>query len=104
MENRNCPNCGAPIDIDKNKCAYCGTSNFDLSCIPLFEPFYLRLNLGTKENPRIITQKVYTAGATITNNMEYSIREDSYDGRICPIRVPGFNAYELTFIGINEVK
>ncbi len=29
-ENRNCPNCGAPYDLNLNKCAYCGTSYFDL--------------------------------------------------------------------------
>lgn len=25
MTEHNCPNCGAPIDLNKTKCAYCGT-------------------------------------------------------------------------------
>ena len=25
MNITNCPNCGAPIDYEKNKCEYCGT-------------------------------------------------------------------------------
>lgn len=39
--NKNCPNCGAPYDIQLNKCPYCGTSYFDLSALDLTnrEPF-----------------------------------------------------------------
>ena len=66
MEGRNCPNCGAAINPEKNKCEYCGTSYFDLSCIPLNELFFLKINVGTREKPRIITQKVYTEGCTLT--------------------------------------
>ena len=33
MNKLNCPNCGAPINPDNNKCSYCGTSYFDLSSI-----------------------------------------------------------------------
>ena len=39
----NCPNCAAPIDPELNKCPYCGSTYFDMSCID-FEnekPFYL---------------------------------------------------------------
>ena len=58
MKNKNCPNCGAPIDIERSKCAYCGTSYYDLSLMPLCEPFFLRVNVGTKEKPKIIFAKV----------------------------------------------
>ena len=34
----NCPNCGAPIDYEKNKCEYCGTPYIikDIECEYLF--------------------------------------------------------------------
>ena len=52
MQGRNCPNCGAPLEVEKNKCAYCGTSYFDLSAINIdnSEPFWLkfRTNYGGK--------------------------------------------------------
>jgi len=35
MANRNCPNCAAPYDAALNKCPYCGTSYFDMSCIDI---------------------------------------------------------------------
>lgn len=44
----NCPNCGAPIDKETNKCPYCNTSYFDFSDIDIDgeEPFYLRIKKG----------------------------------------------------------
>lgn len=43
-ENRNCPNCGAPYDVELSKCPYCGTSYFDLSCLQIGDkPFYLKI-------------------------------------------------------------
>lgn len=56
MERLNCPNCGAPIEIESNKCPYCGTYYFDLSCIDIDgqEPFYLKL----KSNNIYFTQLV----------------------------------------------
>ena len=48
MANRNCPNCAAPYDAALNKCPYCGTSYFDMSCIDInsSEPFYLKVRSG----------------------------------------------------------
>ena len=53
---RNCPNCGAPYEVELNKCPYCGTSYFDLTAIDLYnrEPFYLKLKAGNM----IFTSKV----------------------------------------------
>lgn len=44
----NCPNCGAPIDKETNKCPYCNTSYFDFSNIDIDneEPFYLKIKKG----------------------------------------------------------
>ena len=33
MNKLNCPNCGAPISADNNKCPYYNTSYFDLKNI-----------------------------------------------------------------------
>lgn len=48
MKNLNCPNCGAPIDLETNKCPYCNTSYFDFSNINIDEnePFFLRIKKG----------------------------------------------------------
>lgn len=49
-KGKNCPNCGAVYEIDKNKCPYCGTSYYDMSAIDFEdgEPFYLKIK--TKMN------------------------------------------------------
>lgn len=41
-KGKNCPNCGAAYEIDKNKCPYCGTSYYDMSAVNFEdgEPFY----------------------------------------------------------------
>ncbi len=48
MSELNCPNCGAPISADNNKCPFCDTSYFDLSAIDVnnHKPFYLKLKIG----------------------------------------------------------
>lgn len=46
--NKLCPNCGAPISVENNKCPYCDVSYFDLSFIDINdnEPFYLKIRIG----------------------------------------------------------
>lgn len=60
MSNRNCPNCGAPYDVDLNKCPYCGTSYYDMSALDFSkrEPFYLKLKTIINGQPCYITQLV----------------------------------------------
>lgn len=60
MQNRNCPNCGAPYDVGLNKCPYCGTSYYDLSALDLTarEPFYLKIKTEMNGAPCYITQLV----------------------------------------------
>ena len=60
MSNRNCINCGAPFNIELNKCPYCGTSYFDMSCLDLDSGKPFALKIKTKINGRdcFITQMV----------------------------------------------
>ena len=60
MSKRNCPNCGAPYEAEKNKCPYCGTSYYDLSALDLTarEPFYLKIKTEIDGHPCYITQLV----------------------------------------------
>ena len=65
----NCPNCAAPIDPELNKCPYCGTTYFDMSCID-FEnekPFYLKIKTKWNNIDCYITQFVKPKLTTIGN-------------------------------------
>ena len=69
---RNCNNCGATIELDKIKCPYCGTAYYDLSCMSLHTPFYLKINVGTDMKPDIIETKVYLSSIAFeTRFQEY---------------------------------
>ena len=48
MKGRNCPNCGAVFDERNIKCQYCGTLYYDLSTMPVGEPFFLTIKDGDK--------------------------------------------------------
>lgn len=48
---KNCPNCGAPFQLESDKCPYCGTLYYDLSAID-FEsqkPIFLRFRVNGME-------------------------------------------------------
>ena len=66
MENRNCPNCGAPYDIHLNTCPYCNTSYFDISAIDIgsTEPFYLKLRMDNS----VFTSKVIASSSEVVFN------------------------------------
>lgn len=68
MKNLNCPNCGAPIDVETNKCLYCNTNYFDLSCIDINsqEPFYLKI----KDGNMVFTSLVKFNNCEITFNVD----------------------------------
>lgn len=83
MTYRNCPNCGAPVNIEYNECAYCGTSYYDLSLMPLRKPFFLKVNIGTDENPQIIMSKVICTNLSINNSIN-----------CCPEMELSFDLYE----------
>lgn len=72
MANRNCPNCAAPYDAALNKCPYCGTSYFDMSCIDInsLEPFYLKIRSGNM---------TYTSKVVVREDASITISEDAVD-------------------------
>ena len=72
MASKNCPNCAAPYDVSLNKCPYCGTSYFDMSCIDInsLEPFYFKLKIGDM----MVTSKV-----VVKEDASITISEDAVD-------------------------
>ena len=66
MKSRNCPNCGAPYDINEYKCPYCGTLYLDLSMIDFDNQTPLFLSI--KQHGTIITQKVLPQTAAFEMN------------------------------------
>ena len=56
----NCLNCGAPFDVDKEKCSYCGTSYYDMSAIDInsTKPFMLKIKTKMNGAECYITQLV----------------------------------------------
>lgn len=76
---RNCPNCGAPYDMNLNKCPYCGTSYYDLSALDFttHEPLYLKIKTEMNGMPCYITQLVRPKENI---SMEFSSEmSDAYD-------------------------
>lgn len=49
--NHTCPNCGAPFDVGKVKCDYCGSVYFDMTTIDISDdrtPVYLNMRHGDR--------------------------------------------------------
>lgn len=76
----NCKNCGAPLEAGRNKCAYCGTSYYDLSCIPIGKPFYLTVNVGSDEKPQLITARVFAKNIDVRTEPNILAISDLKDG------------------------
>lgn len=56
----NCLNCGAPFEVDEEKCAYCGTSYYDMSALDIDggKPFMLKIKTKMNGQNCYITQLV----------------------------------------------
>lgn len=76
-KGKNCPNCGAVYEPEKNKCPYCGTSYFDMTAIniPAREPFYLKIKAEMGGTPIYITQKVIADINHSTPNITFTQEE-----------------------------
>lgn len=72
MNQRNCPNCGAPYNAELSTCPYCGTSYFDMSAIDINEgrPFYLKLKMD---------DKVFTSKVIAEPDIQIVFNEESCD-------------------------
>lgn len=46
----NCLNCGAPFDVDEEKCSYCGTSYYDISALDIYSDKPIMLKIKTRIN------------------------------------------------------
>lgn len=74
MKSKNCPNCGAVYEPEKNKCPYCGTSYYDMSTLNFesAEPFYLKIKTKWNGKNCYITQLVRPC----LSNMSMNIGQD----------------------------
>ena len=72
MKQRNCPNCGAPYNVELSICPYCGTSYFDMSAIDIGEgcPFYLKLKMDNM---------IFTSKVIAEPDIQILLNEDNYD-------------------------
>ena len=68
MKGRNCPNCGAVLDERNIKCQYCGALYYDLSTIPVDEPFILTI----KDGNRLITARTWLRSVTLETSRMYT--------------------------------
>jgi RNA polymerase subunit RPABC4/transcription elongation factor Spt4 len=80
MQERNCINCGAPIELKVDKCPYCGTSYFDICNLILdgHTPIALRFKTNIQGKDEIITALVVGTG-NFSLNSSYD-RVDAYGG------------------------
>lgn len=77
---RNCINCSAPIDLDATKCPYCGTSYYDLSVIPFNKKFALKINIGTEEQPEIVSAMAFATNCSFERTTEEPLITSSISG------------------------
>ena len=77
---RNCINCGAPIELEIDKCPYCGTSYFDICNLVLDgqTPIALRFKTEVKGREAILTALVVgTGNCSLTTSCDHT---DVYGG------------------------
>lgn len=110
MKQTNCPNCGAPYDLELTKCPYCGTNYFDLSFIDFdaTEPFYIKIRreimFEGQKRPVIFTINV------LPEIMQTEITQDSvyatgpYDAVMAFFTLNSNVSLNLGFRGIPDRK
>ena len=96
-EQKNCPNCGAPYDINQIKCPYCRTSYFDISSISLDnEPIYLKI----KYNGKFITLKAFLSSASINTYLDQYIPSNYGSSNNWAFKYKDKKKIELEFVEI----
>ena len=98
MKNHNCPNCGAPYDINEYKCPYCGTLYLDLSMIDFDNqiPFFLSI----KKNGMMITQKVLPQTAEFEMNEDTVYATSGYGNKLLSFHTNRNLETNIQFIAI----
>lgn len=94
--DRNCINCGAPIDAETIKCPYCGTSYFDFTDIDVRSPVILRI----KDKDKVVLLKAICRSMSLTVEPEFIDYEYNTGWRrsMC---INTHKTIELTFEGVN---
>ena len=78
--HRNCPNCGAPYEIELSRCPYCNTAYFDLTTIDIehHESFFLKM----RANGMFITQLVIPMSANMESSTDEVVCMGSYGQKL----------------------
>ena len=102
MASKNCPNCAAPYDVGLNKCPYCGTSYFDMSCIDInsLEPFYLKLKMG---DMTVTSKVVATPDSTMEVSADYTDFE-LWDGSVHSVMTSRHADFDLHFTTVRDYR
>lgn len=101
MSKRNCPNCGAPYDVELNTCPFCKTSYFDMSCIDFDErkPIFLKIRVNAFGRKACITQRVIPVLENIEFDNEY--KDVLYfDGCVSKVKTSANITTNIKFVGV----
>lgn len=103
-KGKNCPNCGAAYEPEKNKCPYCGTSYYDMSAIDFEngEPFYLKIKTKVNGKTAYITQLVLPIFDEITMSVDSNYIYGRYGERICSLCLERTVNTDVTFKAIED--
>ena len=110
MKQTNCPNCGAPYDLELTKCPYCGTSYFDLSFIDFdaTEPFYIKIRrkvmIEGQKRPCILTINVLPEIMETETTQDYVYATGPYGGIVTSFVQHSDVSLNLGFRGIPNQK
>ena len=83
MQERNCINCGAPIELKVDKCPYCGTSYFNICNLVLdgHTPIALRFKTNVQGKEGIFTALVVgTENVSLNSSCDHT---KAYYGGAC---------------------
>ena len=99
MSDTNCPNCGAPIDLEFDKCPYCGTTWLNLANIDIENrrPMYFKL----RYKDIVFIAKSYCTSCEIEQRPEIIYVPSELDG-VYPLSVVARNkmTVNLSFEGV----
>ena len=100
MKNRNCPNCGAPLEIGEVKCPYCKTIYYDLSAIDFDseEPIFLTI----KKNNIVITQRVKPQTVSFESSCDEVYATDNKNHKLTVFKTSVTLDTNITFIAIPD--